>query len=151
MPKRISAAERNAVRIVLVTMDSHLSSATQRAADRLRRETPGASLEIHAADEWGSDTGALDRCREAIARGDIVVVTMLFMEDHYLPLLEALRARRERCDALICAMCAGEVVRLTRMGRFVMDGSSGGPLALLKRLRGGKKKTAAAGAEQMKM
>ncbi|MDE1921843.1 MAG: magnesium chelatase subunit H [Gammaproteobacteria bacterium] len=151
MPKRISAAERKAVRIVLVTMDSHLSSATRRAGDRLRRETPGASLEIHAADEWGSDAAALDRCREAIAGGDIVVVTMLFMEDHYLPLIDALRARRDRCDALICAMCAGEVVRLTRMGRFVMDGSSGGPLALLKRLRGGKKKSGAAGADQMRM
>ena len=76
---------------------------------------------------------------------------MLFLEDHFQPLLPVLQARRERCDALICAMSAREVVRLTRMGGFKMDGSQGGALSLLKRLRGGEKKPATAGAQQMKM
>ena len=35
-------------------------------------------------------------------------------------------------------MSAGEVMRLTRMGRFSMDGSQSGPMALLKRLKGKK-------------
>jgi magnesium chelatase subunit H len=79
---------------------------------------------------------------------------MLFMEDHFLPVLPALTARRDTCDAIVCAMCAGDVTRLTRIGRFAMDGSSGGALSLLKRLRGGKGKPGAssgAGAQQMKM
>ncbi len=41
-------------------------------------------------------------------------------------------------------MSAGEVIRLTRMGRLTMDGSPGGALALLKRLRGGRKNEAEA-------
>ena len=154
MPKPITAADGVTLRFVIVTMDSHLSSATARAAQRLRRDFPGLILTIHAADEWGSEPEALQRCCNDIARGDIVVATMLFMEDHFRPVLEALKGRREHCDAMMCAMSASEVVRLTRLGRFSMDGTQSGPMALLKRLRGGGKKnakTVTAGAEQMKM
>jgi magnesium chelatase subunit H len=147
MPKRTSAAEP--VRFVIVTLDSHLASATQRAFGRLRGELPGLSLQLHAAADWSEDPAALERCRADIARGDIVFVSMLFMEDHFLPVLPALQARREQCDAMICCMSAGEVIRLTRMGRFRMDASQGGPLALLKRLRGGKARGGSAGAQQM--
>jgi magnesium chelatase subunit H len=82
---------------------------------------------------------------------------MLFMEDHFLPVLPALQARREHCDAMVCAMSRGEVMKLTRMGKFDMDGKpASGPMALLKRLRGkrqgkGKERAATAGAQQMKM
>jgi magnesium chelatase subunit H len=154
MPKLTSAADSaTRLRFVIVTMDSHLSTATQRARQRLAKEMPGVTLEIHAADEWGSDPAALERCRAAIEHGDIIVVTMLFLEDHFQPLVETLKARREHCDAMVCAMSAAEVVRLTRIGRFSMDGRQSGPMALLKRLRGGgdKNKTATGGAAQMKM
>jgi magnesium chelatase subunit H len=151
MQKRISAASQAALRFVIVTMDSHLSTATMRARERLAQEMPGLTLEIHAADEWGSNPQALDRCLEAIGHADILVVTMLFLEDHFKPLLDALQARRERCDAMVCAMSASEVVRMTRMGKFSMDGKQSGPMAFLKRLRGDRKKAATGGAEQMKM
>ncbi len=151
MPKRISAADPTPIRVVIVTMDSHLSSATMRAQQRLLRDLPGLQLAVHAADEWGSDGAALQRCLDAIAQGDIIIVTMLFLEDHWRPLVDALAARREHCDAMVCAMSAAEIVRMTRMGRFSMDGTQSGPLALLKRLRGAKKKNVTAGAEQMKM
>jgi magnesium chelatase subunit H len=153
MQKHISAADPTPVRIVVVTMDSHLASAMERAEKALRRRMPGLSLRMHAAAEWGTDPEALDRCRQDIAKGDIVVATMLFMEEHFLPVLPALEARRDACDAMVCAMSAGEVMRLTRMGRFSMDGKQSGPLTLLKRLKG--KKTGGshtgAGAQQMKM
>ena len=153
MPKHTTAAEPTALRFVLVTMDSHLSSATTRAAKLLKKDLPGLELTIHAADEWSCDPDALRRCREDIARADIIVATMLFMEDHFRPLIEALQARREHCDAMVCAMSASEIMRLTRMGRFSMDGTTGGPLALLKRLRGAKsgQRPTGAGAAQLKM
>ena len=157
-PKRISAAEVTAVplRVVLVTMDSHLASAAERAHRQLARELPGLTLTVHAAGEWGSDGAALERCRADIAQGDIVIVTMLFMEDHFLPVLPALKARRDHCDAMVCAMCAAEVMSLTRMGKFSMDKPASGALALIKRLRGkgstqDNKTGSSAGAQQMKM
>ena len=150
MPKHTLAAEP--LRFVIVTMDSHLSSATARAARRLSKDCPALTLSIHAADEWGTDPEALHRCCEDLARAHIIVVTMLFMEEHFQPLLETLRKRREDCDAMVCAMSAGDVVKLTRLGRFSMDGTAGGPLALLKRLRGSKKSGGKpGGADQMKM
>ena len=147
-----------AMRVAIVTMDSHLASAAGRAHRSLSRRFPGLQLSVHAAAEWGGDTAALQRCLDDIARADIVVATMLFMEDHFLPVLPALQARRDDCDAMVCAMSAAEVMKLTRMGRFSMDAPAKGPLALLKRLRGKPEaKTgdtgarATAGAQQMKM
>ncbi|MCX7891294.1 MAG: magnesium chelatase subunit H [Burkholderiales bacterium] len=139
------------VRVVIVTLDSHLASAADRARRALARELPGLELTLHAAAEWGDDPAALERCRADIERGDIIVASMLFMEEHIAPVLPALAARRERCDAMVGCMSAGEVIRLTRLGRFSMDGSQGGALALLKRLRGAKERNASAGAQQMAM
>jgi magnesium chelatase subunit H len=151
-PKRTSAADRTPVRVVIVTMDTHLASATERAAAGLRRQFPGLVLSLHAASEWSAHPAGLERCLADIASGDIVIATMLFMEDHFLPLLPALQARREQCDAMICMMSAAEVVRLTRIGRFDMGKPASGPLALLKRLRGdSRQKAATGGAAQMKM
>jgi magnesium chelatase subunit H len=176
MPKLISVAEagklplpraraaagtrvRVPMHVVLVTMDSHLASAAERAHRVLARQLPGLTLSVHAASEWSDDAAALARCTDDIARGDIVIVTMLFMEDHYLPVLPALRSRRDHCDAMVCAMSAGEVMKLTRMGKFSMDGEATGVMAMLKKLRGrmsgrGEKEGASkapAGAQQMKM
>ncbi len=157
MPRRTSAADAPAatpLRVVLVTLDSHVAGAAARAEKRLRKELPGLVFSVHAASEWGDDTAAVQRCCDDIARGDIVIATMLFMEEHFLPVLPALRARRDHCDAMVCAMSAAEVMKLTRMGKFAMDGKTSGPMALLKRLRGKPKAEGApaqSGAAQMKM
>ncbi len=164
--KHISVAEtasatvspQSGMRVVLVTMDTHLASAAARANRTLARTVPGLKLSVHAAAEWGNDGAALERCKADIASGNIVIATMLFMEEHFLPVLPALKARRDNCDAMVCAMSASEVMKLTRMGKFSMDKPASGPMALLKRLRGkpeakgnetGVKATA--GAQQMKM
>ncbi len=139
------------IRVVIVTMDTHVASATVRAQAALTRDLPGLELSVHAASEWSADPRLLARCQEAVAGADIVIATMLFMEDHFLPLVPALQARREHCDAMICLMSAGEITKLTRVGRFRMDGPQSGPMALLKRLRGSKGKAASGGAGQMKM
>ncbi len=155
MPRPTSVRDRGAttvpMRVVLVTMDSHLASAAGRAAHGLARELPGLVLTLHAASEWGDKPALLERCRADIAAADIVIVTMLFMEDHFLPVIDALKARRDHCDAMICAMSAAEVMKLTRMGRFTMDGQATGMTAILKKLRGrmsgkGEKEGAKSGA-----
>ena len=147
------------LRFVLVTMDSHLSSAAERARATLVRQMPGLRMDLHAASEWAADPGTLARCQQDIAQADIVVCTMLFMEDHFLPILPALQARRDHCDAMVCAMSAGEVAKLTRMGKFDMSKPASGAMALLKKLRGkttapsadGKATPATGGEKQMKM
>ncbi len=148
-------AEPAALRVVIVTMDSHLSDAAARAQDVLRAEIPGLHLAVHAADVWAADAGALAACLADIAQGDIVIATMLFLEEHVRAVQPALAARRLDCDAMLCCMSAGEITRLTKLGRFDMSQEATGALAMLKKLRGkpaGKSSAeASSGAAQMRM
>jgi magnesium chelatase subunit H len=139
------------LRIVVVTLDRHLSAVFKRAAAGLAAEMPGLHVSLHAATDWGEDGAALERCKADIARGDIIVAAMLFLEDQVRAILPALLARRESCDAMIGVLSAGEIVRLTKLGPLRMDGSDKGPLAMLKRLRGSKAggKSQNSGASQM--
>ena len=151
MPKRTSPADVTPVRVVVVTMDSHLSGAAARAQKLLKRDFPGLELSVHAADEWGTDDAALVRCKAAIARGDIVIATMLFLDDHVRAVMPELAARRDHCDAMICCMSASEVVKLTRIGKFDMSGEALGAIAWLKKLRGNRKGSSPGGKGEMKM
>ncbi|MDP2412175.1 MAG: magnesium chelatase subunit H [Pseudolabrys sp.] len=152
MLKRTTAADPTPIRVVIVTMDSHLAGAAARAEETLRKELPGLELKVHGADKWGTDDVALARCKADIAGGDIVIGTMLFLDDHIRAVRPALLARREQCDAMVCCLSAGEIVKLTRAGKFNMAGESSGIVSLLKRLRGSSgKSTQSSGQGQMKM
>jgi magnesium chelatase subunit H len=149
--KRILPAETTAVKVVIVTMDTHVATATDRARRKLAADLPGLSLSVHAASEFTTSPKALEACLAAIAEGDIIVNAMLFLEDHFKPLLGALAARRDQCDAMVTIMSAGDIAKLTRMGRFDMGAPTSGFMSLLKRLRGNRGKSETAGAKQMKM
>lgn len=138
MRKPTSPADGAPIRVVIVTMDSHLASAVARAEASLRRELPGLTLAIHAADEWGNDPHLLADCHADIARADIILCTMLFLEDHIQAVYAQLKARRDSCDAIVCCLSAAEIVRLTRAGRFNMSAESLGAISWLKRLRGSR-------------
>ena len=139
------------MKVVIVTMDSHVASTTDSARLKLSKEIPGLELNVHAASEFTADPAKLRSCLVDIADADIIVGMMLFLEEHFQPLLPALIARRENCDAMVCAMSAGEVTKLTRMGKFDMSAPTSGLMTLLKKLRGSSQKTGSAGANQMAM
>ena len=149
--KRTTPVEAAPVRVVIVTLDRHLGRVVASAEARLRRDIPGLSLTLHAAAEWERDPAALARAQDDVAHADIVIATMLFLEDQIRAIRPALEARREHCDAMVVAMSAGDVIKLTKLGAFRMDAPQSGPLALLKRLRGNKAGSASSGAGQMAM
>ncbi len=149
MQKRTSEDSVTPVRVVIITLDNHLSATVKRANTLLHRRLPNLQLTLHAASSWSKNPDSLARCRNDIAKGDIIIVTMMFMEDHINAVLPALQARREECDAMVCCMSSGEIVRLTRMGRFKMGEKDSGAIELLKRLRGSKKSGSSDGAKQM--
>ncbi|MDX2219660.1 MAG: magnesium chelatase subunit H [Burkholderiales bacterium] len=156
MPKPTLAADAtSALRVTIVTLDNHLASTVERARRTCQKDMPGLSLTLHAASDWADSPQSLERCRNDIGQAHIVVVTMLFMEDHVRPILDTLIARRDHCDAMVCCMSTPEVVKLTRMGKFDMSATPGGIVGLLKKLRGSGKsesgKPERAGAQQMKM
>ncbi|MEM1113987.1 MAG: magnesium chelatase subunit H [Pseudomonadota bacterium] len=148
--KPTTVAEAATVKVVLVTLDNHLCRVVEQVQAKLAKQLPGMVLSVHAASNWQANPKELEQCRADIEAGDIIVVTMLFMEEHIEAVLPNLRARRDECDAMVCCMAASEVMQLTRMGRFSMNGEQSGPMALLKRFRGssgGSRKSA--GAQQL--
>jgi len=134
-------------------MDTHFASSFNRANAQLKRDFPGLTWSLHAASEYTGNEALIAKCKADIASADIVLCGMLFLEDHFLPILDDLRARRMNCDAMVCMASATEVTQLTRFGQFDMSKPASGPMALLKKLRGGggKDKPATGGAAQMKM
>ncbi|MEM9194176.1 MAG: magnesium chelatase subunit H [Myxococcota bacterium] len=147
MRKRTSKpdANRTLIWVVILTLDHHIGGAVTRVREELREELPGLDLRLHAATSF-ADPKAVEACCSDIAQGDIVFANMLFIEEHIRAVLPALTARRDACDALVCTMSAGEVMRLTRMGGFQMDGSKKG-MNLLKKLRGSRKDRSKDGGE----
>lgn len=139
------------VRVVLITLDRHIESAVERARRELAEDAPGLTLSLHAAVDWQRDQSKLDRVKADIARADILIVNMLFIEDHIKAVLPDLEARCDSCDVFVGTMAAGEVIKCTRMGQLNMGKEAKGPLALLKKLRGGKKQKNSSGAGQMAM
>jgi len=137
------------VRVVIVTLDNHLSGAVQRAQAVFARINPGITIGFHAAADWEEKPETLEAARADIAQGDIILMTMLFLEDHIRAVLPQLQARRDSCDAMIGLMSAGDIVKLTRMGDYRMDKPASGMLALIKKLRGTNKAGASSGAGQM--
>ncbi len=151
MRRRTSAADAPPLRVVIITLDGHLAGAVDRARRTLARDLPEVSLGLHVAAEYAADPEALERCRADVEQGDIVIAHMLFMEDHIDPILPWLERRRDHCDAMIGCMSAEAVARLTRMGRFRMDGGEQGLLAKLKALRGKRGEGGTPGARQAAM
>ena len=158
MPKRITAADATdrpgavpEVRITILTLDNHVASVVDRVGRDLAREIPGLRLTLHAAAEWDSNPDALAAARADIATAHIIVCTMIFLDDQIRTILPDLKARQDDADALVCCMSAGEIVRLTRIGRFHMDAPSGPAMTLLKKLRGSAKPGQNSGAKQVAM
>ena len=127
MPKRISAAERRrpVARRHRDAGQPPGGRGRTRAATLLAARAARPTLRLHAAAEWSDDPAALERCRADIARGDIVIA------DHAVPGRPHPRGaagaagapRAVRRDGRP-ACRRGEVMKLTRIGRFRMDGRS---------------------------
>tara|TARA_R110002020_G_scaffold36134_28_gene108731 strand:+ start:2434 stop:6192 length:3759 start_codon:yes stop_codon:yes gene_type:complete len=141
MQKHISGASSAPVNVVLITLDNHMTAAVDDARKMLSGDIPNLRLTVHAATDWNDHPDKLQACKDDIAKGNIIVASMLFIEEHVKAIGPDLAARRDQCDAMMCCMSAGEIMKNTTMGRFKMDGEQKGPLAILKKLRGDRSKT----------
>jgi magnesium chelatase subunit H len=146
------------MRLVIVTLDHHLSAAFARVRGRLERDVPGLRLEMHVAADWEADPSACEGVRASLEAADLVVVTQIFMPSMSEVILPVLRERRESYRALVCLLSEGPVTRLTRMGSFRMGadgegGEEGGSWfrGLLRKLRGGGDGTGDSGKRQLRM
>ncbi len=151
------AAKRSAgvipIRVAITTLDAHLADAFGRAGAALTRDIPGLTINMHVAADFGSDPHAAERARQDIAQANIVVCTQLFQEEYANAVYEAVLARRDQADAVLCALCTPELVRCTKLGKFDMSGAESrsplSPINLLKKLRGSRGDGKSSGERQM--
>ena len=144
-------ADTNSYRISIITLDSHNAMPCERAWSNLIKDFNGLEVSIFAAAEWGENPSALAETKAAIDTSDIIIVNLLFLEDHIKPILPLLKARREKCDAMIGVVCDADLVKLTRMGSLDMQAPESGAVALLKKLRGSSKPSSETGEKKMRM
>ena len=131
-----SHAIQEPIRICVITLDAHRSTAMGHAREQLMQEMGGLSLHMHAAAEFAADPSKLQSCLDDIAQAHIIVANMLFLEEHIRLVQPALEARRMDCDAMLICLSASEVTKLTRVGRFDMQKPSSAAMNFLKKLRG---------------
>ncbi|MEQ9261084.1 MAG: magnesium chelatase subunit H [Roseovarius sp.] len=140
-----------AYRVVILTLDAHAAGPCARVAPRLMRDFPGLELTVHAAAEWGERPEALEAAKEAVARADIVIANLIFLEEHINAILPTLQARRETCDAMAGIIADAQIVKLTRMGTLDMAAPESATRKLMKKLRGSSKPSSDDGAKKMRM
>ncbi len=148
---RDSGPDIQSYRIAIVTLDAHNARPCERALAALATDFPGLEIEIFAAAQWGEDPASFDRAKAAIERADIIIVNLLFLEEHVRPLLPILMARRDHCDAMVGMICDAALVKQTRMGSLDMAAPESGTMALLKKLRGSSKPSTETGEKKMRM
>lgn len=153
MPFDTPIRSKSGMSLAIITMDSHLAHAVNLAQAKLQIQWPDLRIELHSADQFGADPAALAACHQAIAQADIIVCTMLFLDEHVRLVAKQISARRDACDAVFCALSASEIVRQTRLGSLDMSNEPGGAMAMLKKLRGKRQGNAkiSAGESQMKL
>ena len=146
-----SGINKRAYRVVILTLDSHAAGPCQRVAPRLERDFPGLELTVLAAAEWGECPEALTHAKETIARANIIVANLLFLEEHISAILPDLIARRDACDAMVGIISDSEIVKLTRIGTLDMSAPESATRKILKKLRGNAKSGVEDGAKKMRM
>ncbi|MFN3911649.1 DUF3479 domain-containing protein, partial [Hyphomonas sp.] len=78
---RPTLVDKTPIRVVILSLDSHLGTAIRAAESELRRTHPGLSLAFHPASEFDRQPKALARAIEDIGKADFIMASMLFIED----------------------------------------------------------------------
>ncbi|MEM9270176.1 MAG: cobaltochelatase subunit CobN, partial [Pseudomonadota bacterium] len=112
---------------------------------------PGLEVLVHAAAEWSENQTALEACKADIARADMILCTILFLEEQVQAILPALKARRDALDGFVGAICTRDIMMLTKLGALDMSQPASGAMAFLKRLRGSAKPSGSSAEKQMRM
>ena len=138
-------------RVVVITLDYHAAGPVERAARRLGRDFPGLTVSVHAAAAWAESPHKLQQAISDVENGDIILVSLLFLEEHVKAIEPALTARRGNCDAMVGIISDSVIVRTTLLGNLDMAAPTSSSMRFLKKLRGSTKPSTESGARKMRM
>ena len=132
--------KKNPYTLVMLTLDAHSIGSVERIKSRFSKIYPELEIIVHAAASWEEDPSSLLKTKEDLARANMVLITLVFLEDHISAILPDLKKARENCDLMLGLVSSKEIVNLTKMGGLDMSKPSSGVLKFLKKLRGDKNK-----------
>ncbi|WP_425040014.1 magnesium chelatase subunit H [Primorskyibacter sp. S187A] len=121
--------------IVVITLDHHAAGPVARAGVKLVQDYPGLNISVHAAATWAETPEELGAAKDAIAQADMIVANLLFLEEHIAPIMDDLRAVRDRVDGMIGVIADAEIIKLTKLGKLDMSKPASPMMQLLKKLK----------------
>jgi magnesium chelatase subunit H len=121
--------------IVVITLDHHAAGPVARAAVNLAPDYPGLNVSVHAAATWAETPETLVEAKAAIAEADMIVANLLFLEEHVAPIMDDLRAVRDKVDGMIGVIADAEIIKLTKIGKLDMSKPASPMMQLLKKLK----------------
>ncbi|MES2542845.1 MAG: DUF3479 domain-containing protein, partial [Pseudomonadota bacterium] len=128
-PKVTTPGSDGLYHFVIVTLDAHAAGPAQRVAGRLAKDFPGIAISVHAAAEWAENPASLARARADVAKANIIVANLIFLEEHLTQILPDMQARRDQLDACVGIISDPQVVKLTKMGDLDMSLPASGAMA----------------------
>ena len=81
--------------LVMLTLDAHSVGSVERIKNRLRKIYPELEIIVHAAASWEEDPNSLAKTKMDLARANMVLITLVFLEDHISAILPDLKKARE--------------------------------------------------------
>ena len=82
-----SSNKQNPYTLVMLTLDAHSINSVERIKNRFRKTYPQLEIIVHAAASWEEDPNSLLKAREDLARANMVIITLVFLEDHISAIL----------------------------------------------------------------
>ena len=84
--------------LVMLTLDAHSIGSVERIKSRFSKIYPELEIIVHAAASWEEDPSSLLKTKEDLAKANMVLITLVFLEDHISAILPDLKKAREKCD-----------------------------------------------------
>ena len=84
--------------LVMLTLDAHSIGSVERIKSRFSKIYPELEIIVHAAASWEEDPSSLLKTKEDLAKANMVLITLVFLEDHISAILPDLKKARENCD-----------------------------------------------------
>ena len=99
--------------LVMLTLDAHSIGSVERIKSRFSKIYPELEIIVHAAASWEEDPSSLLKTKEDLARANMVLITLVFLEDHISAILPDLKKAREKCDLMLGLVSSKEIVNLS--------------------------------------
>ncbi len=119
VPKELG--QRSLLKVVYVVLEPQYQSSLSAAIDNINQNNPDIAIEIsgYLIEELRSPENYEDFKRD-IAEANIVIASLIFIEDLAEKVVNAVKPHRDNLDAIIVFPSMPEVMRLNKMGSFSM-------------------------------